>query len=247
MMRYLMGPEVERHAHGSAAPPPRWFGARLIASFERGFERLRMNYGGLLASALHHRGAVAIGFLLFVVASLSLLPLVGRYFFPTVDAGLIKLHVRGVPGTRIEETERKFVQIEDAIRQVIPPDEIETLLDNIGIPYSGLNLSLSEGALISAADGEIFISLKKDHRPTAGYVHELRTALGEKFPEQTFFFLAPDISTQVLNFGLPAPIDVQVVGAVGNEDATYNVARQIGRRVAEIPGAVDVHLAQVHS
>jgi multidrug efflux pump subunit AcrB len=245
MMRYLMGPEAERHAQGSAAPPPRWFGARLIARFERGFERMRMSYGGLLASALQHRRVVVIGFLLFVVASLSLLPLVGRDFFPTVDAGLIKLHVRGVPGTRIEETERKFVDIEDAIRQVIPAEEIQTLLDNVGIPYSGLNLSLSEGALISAADGEIFIALKKDHRPTEQYVRKMRATLAEKFPDQTFFFLAPDISTQVLNFGLPAPIDVQVLGAIGNEDATYEVARQIGRRVAEIPGAVDVHMAQV--
>ena len=104
MMRYLMGPEAERHAHGSAAPPPRWFGGRFILSFERGFERLRMSYGGLLAWALEHRRGVVIGFLVFVVGSLSLLPLVGRDFFPTVDAGLIKLHVRGVPGTRIEET-----------------------------------------------------------------------------------------------------------------------------------------------
>jgi multidrug efflux pump subunit AcrB len=244
MMHYLMASEAERHAHESPAPPT-WFGARLIAAFERGFERLRMNYGGLLASALHHRGAVAIGFLLFVVASLSLLPLVGRDFFPTVDAGLIKLHVRGIPGTRIEETERKFVEIEDAIRQVIPPEEIETLLDNIGIPYSGLNLSLSEGALISAADGQIFIALKKNHLPTEQYVRKMRATLAEKFSDQTFFFLAPDISTQVLNFGLPAPIDVQVVGAIGNEDATYEVAKQIARRVIEIPGAVDVHLAQV--
>ena len=245
MMHYLMASEAERHAHEGAPPPPTWVGARVIAGFERGFERLRMSYGGLLAWALQHRRGVAIGFLLFVAASLSLLPLVGRDFFPTVDAGLIKLHVRGVPGTRIEETERHFVQIEEAIRQIIPPDQIETMLDNIGIPYSGLNLSLSEGALISAADGQIFIALKKDHRPTEEYVRKMRAALAEKFPDQTFFFLAPDISTQVLNFGLPAPIDVQVVGAIGNEEATYQVARQIARRVLDIPGAVDVHLAQV--
>jgi multidrug efflux pump subunit AcrB len=244
MMHYLMASEAERHAHESP-PAPTWFGARLIAAFERGFERMRMSYGGLLASVLHHRGALVIGFLLFVVASLSLLPLVGRDFFPTVDAGLIKLHVRGVPGTRIEETERKFVEIESAIRQVIPPEEIETLLDNVGIPYSGLNLSLSEGALVSAADGQIFIALKKNHLPTEQYVRKMRATLAEKFPDQTFFFLAPDISTQVLNFGLPAPIDVQVVGAIGNEDATYEVAKQIARRVIEVPGAVDVHLAQV--
>src|SRR6185503_16713304 len=189
-------------------------------AFEAGFARLRDRYGSMLAWSLEHRRVVVTGILGFVILSLAaLLPLLGRDFFPTVDAGLIKLHVRGVPGTRIEETERKFVEIEQAIREVIPAEEIQTLLDNIGIPYSGLNLSLSEGALISPADGEIFIALKKDHRPTEQYVRKVRTTLAEKFPEQTFFFLAPDISTQVLNFGLPAPIDVQVLGAIGNEDA----------------------------
>src|SRR6267154_2733133 len=244
MMHYLMASEAERHAAGHD-PVPRSIAARFIRGFERAFERMRASYGSLLAWTLHHRRNYVIGFTLFVAVSLLLLPLVGRDFFPSVDAGLIKLHVRGVPGTRIEETERKFVQIEDVIRQVIPPDGIENLLDNIGIPYSGLNLSLSEGALISAADGEIFIALKKDHPPTADYVRELRTTLNEKFPEQTFFFLAPDISTQVLNFGLPAPIDVQVVGAIGNEDATYGVVKAIAARVSAIHGAVDVHLAQV--
>src|SRR5919205_1024314 len=178
MMRYLMAGEAERHLQGHS-PTPRWFGARFIAWFERGFERMRMGYGGLLAAALHHRRPVVIGFLLFVAASLALLPLVGRDFFPTVDAGLIKLHVRGVPGTRIEETERKFVHIENAIREGIPPGEIETMIDNIGIPYSGLNLSLSEGALISAADGQIFIALKKGHQPTEHYVRKMRAMLAE--------------------------------------------------------------------
>ena len=246
MMHYLMASDAARHAAGHD-PDTKSLSARFIQRFENGFERLRTRYGGLLAFTLEHRRNFVIGFGIFAAASLLLLPLVGRDFFPTVDAGLIKLHVRGVPGTRIEETERKFVQIEDAVRQVIPADEIDNLIDNIGIPYSGLNLSLSEGALISAADGEIFIALKKEHRPTAGYVRELRQQLAEKFPEQTFFFLAPDISTQVLNFGLPAPIDVQVVGAVGNEDATYNVAKEIAKGVLAIPGAVDVHLAQVRA
>jgi CzcA family heavy metal efflux pump len=237
MMRYLLS----HHEHDESAG----IFSRFIVRFERGFAQLRDSYGGLLAWALQHRRPVVTGFLAFVAGSLLLLPLIGRDFFPTVDAGLIKLHVRGVPGTRIEETERKFVQIEDAIRKVIPPSEIETLLDNIGIPYSGLNLSLSEGALISAADGEIFIALKKEHTPTAEHVKKMREMLAERFPDQTFFFLAPDISTQVLNFGLPAPIDVQVVGAFGNEDATYQVAKDIARRVATVPGAADVHLAQV--
>jgi multidrug efflux pump subunit AcrB len=244
MMHYLMAAEAQRHLEGHDELPKNAWG-RFIAAFEAGFARLRGRYGGILAWTLQHRRSFTIAFLAFVVASASLLPLLGRDFFPTVDAGLIKLHVRGLPGTRIEETERKFAQIEDTIRAVIPPDQIQTMLDNIGIPYSGLNLSLSEGALISPADGEVFIALKEDHPPTADYVHKLRETLGKDFPEETFFFLAPDISTQVLNFGLPAPIDVQLLGATGNEDATYAVAKEIATRVAEVPGAVDVHLAQV--
>jgi multidrug efflux pump subunit AcrB len=233
MMRYL----VRHEDHGG--------GGDFFAAFERGFARLRSVYGGWLAWALQHRGVVVGGFLAFAIGSLGLFALVGRDFFPNVDAGLIKLHVRGIPGTRIEETERKFAQIEDTIRTVIPPDRIETLLDNIGIPYSGLNLSLSEGALISAADGEIFLALKKDHSPTPEYVRRLRAKLTKEYPDQAFFFLAPDISTQVLNFGLPAPIDIQLVGAFGSDDQTYAVAQQIAERVKHIPGAVDVHLAQV--
>jgi multidrug efflux pump subunit AcrB len=233
MMRYLMR-HGDHHASGG------FFGA-----FERGFARLRGFYGAWLGWALQRRALVVSVFLAFVAVSLGLFPLIGRDFFPSVDAGLIKLHVRGVPGTRIEETERKFAQIEDSIRTVIPRAETETMLDNMGIPYSGLNLSLSEGALISAADGEIFIALKERHGPTAQYVRALRSRLARDFPDQTFFFLAPDISTQVLNFGLAAPIDVQVVGAIGNEAESYAVAERIADRVRRIPGAVDVHLAQV--
>jgi multidrug efflux pump subunit AcrB len=239
MMRYLL-----RHGDHHAAAS-RSIASRFFAAFERGFVRLRTVYGGWLAWALHHRGLVIGGFLGFVAVSFLLFPFVGRDFFPSVDAGLIKLHVRGRPGTRIEETERKFAQLEDTIRTVIPPDQIETMLDNMGIPYSGLNLSLSEGALISSADGEIFIALKEGHRPTIDYVRGLRTTLAKEYPDQTFFFLAPDISTQVLNFGLAAPIDVQVVGAFGNEDQTYATAQQIAERVKRIPGTADVHLAQV--
>ncbi|MGD0527446.1 MAG: efflux RND transporter permease subunit [Polyangiaceae bacterium] len=239
MMRYLLR-HGDHHAAGSRSLANRFFEA-----FEHGFVRLRTVYGGWLAWALHRRGLVITGFLAFVAASFALFPLVGRDFFPSVDAGLIKLHVRGRPGTRIEETERKFAQMEDTIRKVIPPDQIETMLDNIGIPYSGLNLSLSEGALISSADGEILIALKDGHRPTAEYVRGLRTTLAKEYSDQTFFFLAPDISTQVLNFGLAAPIDVQVIGAIGNEDQTYAVAQQIAERMKRIPGTADVHLAQV--
>jgi multidrug efflux pump subunit AcrB len=244
MMRYLMTKEAEHHAKDHHEAPTSLAG-RFFASFERGFERLRMFYGSWLALALKHRALVVAGFLAFVAGSLTLFPLVGRDFFPTVDAGLIKLHVRGEPGTRIEETERKFAAIEDTIRTVIPPSQVESLIDNIGIPYSGLNLSLSEGALISSANGQILIALKEGHLPTADYVRKLRATLNHEYPEQTFFFLAPDISTQVLNFGLAAPIDIQVVGAIGNEEATYAVAEQIAERVKRIPGAADVHMAQV--
>jgi multidrug efflux pump subunit AcrB len=244
MMRFLMTKEAAHHAsdHPQKA---RSITARFFAGFERGFASLRTIYGGCLACAIAHRAFVVVAFVAFAAGSVALFPLVGRDFFPTVDAGLIKLHVRGLPATRIEETERKFAEIEDTVRSVVPPSQIDTLLDNIGIPYSGINLSLSEGALISPADGEILISLKEGHRPTVEYVRKLRAALASTYPEQTFFFLAPDISTQVLNFGLPAPIDVQVVGAIGNEEQTYAVARQIAQQVRQLPGAVDVHLAQV--
>jgi multidrug efflux pump subunit AcrB len=243
MMRFLMTGEAAHHARGRErrrTPATRFFEA-----FEAGFASLRTVYGRYLAWAIEHRSVVVAVFVAFAVGSLALFPLIGRDFFPTVDAGLIKLHVRGVPGTRIEETERQFARIEDAMRAEIPDKDIDTLLDNIGIPYSGINLSLSEGALISPADGEILVSLRKGHAPTMEYVRRLRAALAKSFPDQTFFFLAPDISTQVLNFGLPAPIDVQVVGAIGNEEQTYDVARRIAERVKRLPGAADVHLAQV--
>src|SRR5262249_32917619 len=153
---------------------PQNMAARAFARFNRGFERLRDFYGSWLAWALSHRRLAIGGFSIFVVLSCLLFPLVGRDFFPTVDAGLIKLHVRGVPGTRVEETEKRFAQIEDTIRTVVPRHEIETLIDNIGVPNSGINLSLSEGALISPADGQILIALKKEHAPTAEYVRGIR-------------------------------------------------------------------------
>jgi multidrug efflux pump subunit AcrB len=218
---------------------------RFTVAFERGFNRLRDSYGRGLAWALHHRAFVVISFTVFIAGSMALLSLVGRDFFPTVDAGLIKLHVRGVPGTRLEESEKRIATIEHTIRGVIPPSEIETMLDVLGTPYSGINLSLSEGAAVSPADGQILIALKEGHRPTAGYVRALRTALRKAYPDTTFFFLAPDISTQVLNFGLAAPIDLQVVGPIGSEDKTLAVAKDLAAKVARVRGAADVHLAQV--
>jgi multidrug efflux pump subunit AcrB len=245
LVRFLLEGEAKEHAGEHHAGPP-GLAKRFFAAFDRSFVRLRTAYGRWLAWALEHRGVFVTGFLSFVVASVVLLvPLLGRDFFPSVDAGLIKLHVRGAPGLRIEETERRFAAIESTIRTVIPPSEIAVMLDNMGVPNSGLNLSLSEGALISPSDGQISISLKEDHKPTADYVRKIRRKLHQEYPESTLFFLAPDISTQVLNFGLAAPIDVQLVGAPGKEDDTLAAAREIMAKVSAIPGAADVHMAQV--
>jgi multidrug efflux pump subunit AcrB len=237
MVRYLLAREA---AHGHR---PNQFSQ----VFERAFERFRTAYGRWLAWALQHRGFVGGTFGIFAAASLALLLIVGRDFFPTVDAGLIKLHVRGVPGTRIEETEKRIATIERTIRGVIPEGERETMLDVVGTPYSGINLSLSEGALVSSADAQILIALKSGHRPTEEYMRALRERLHKTYPETTFFFLAPDISTQVLNFGLAAPIDLQVLGPVGSEDKTAAFAEQLATRVRKVPGAADVHLAQVQN
>jgi multidrug efflux pump subunit AcrB len=245
LMRYLLATEADHDAAGAATDAPRTVAARFLAAFERGFDRLRHGYGRWLAWSLAHRATTVALFLSFVTGSMALVPLVGQDFFPSVDAGLIKLHVRGPASTRIEESEARFARIEDSIKSVIPPAQIETMLDNIGVPYSSINLSLSEGVLVSPADGDILISLTSDHGPTADYVRRLRRSLAAGYPDTTFFFLAPDISTQVLNFGLPAPIDVQVIGPPGKEEQTEGVAEAIASRVARIPGAADVHLAQV--
>jgi multidrug efflux pump subunit AcrB len=246
LVRFLLEKEAKVHADGHEASHQPGLGQRFFNGFDRAFVRLRTAYGGLLAWTLDNRVAFVTGFLGFVVASVFVLtPLLGRDFFPTVDAGLIKLHVRGAPGLRIEETERRFAAMEDTIRTVVPKEEIATMLDNLGVPNSGINLSLSEGALISPSDGQILIALKEDHKPTADYVRKIRAKLHQDYPESTIFFLAPDISTQVLNFGLAAPIDVQIVGAPGKESDTLAVARKIMAQMRNIPGAADVHLAQV--
>jgi CzcA family heavy metal efflux pump len=245
LVRYLLRGEAARYAEGHHGPTGNGLAARVVGGFDRGFERLRHAYGSLLALCLERRAVVAGTFSLFVAASLLLFPLVGRDFFPSVDAGLMKLHVRNPAGTRIEENERRMVDIQNAIRTIVPSSEIKTMLDVLGTPYSGLNLSLSEGALISPADGQILIALGENHAPTADYVRRIRETLNHQFPETTFFFLAPDISTQVLNFGLAAPINVQLVGTPANDAETYAAAQAIAARMRAIPGAADVHLAQV--
>ncbi|MCL2649148.1 MAG: efflux RND transporter permease subunit, partial [Phycisphaerales bacterium] len=213
--------------------------------FNRIFEWFRRLYGGILAWCLSHRLIVVTAFVLVVVLSCCLFPLVGQDFFPSVDAGQMRLHVRCPAGTRIEETAERFARIEDEIRRAIPNNELDTLIDNIGIPYSGINLSLSDGSMISPADGEIIIKLKETHRPTAQYMRQLRKRLPSAFPDSTFNFAAADIVTQVLNFGLAAPIDIQVAGPLANWSQNELVAREIQRKVITVPGVVDVRLQQV--
>jgi multidrug efflux pump subunit AcrB len=250
MVHYLLAREVGLYGgepeEGEEQVPVRknsiW---RFHEGFDRQFERLRTFYGKCLAWSLANRLAVLIVFGLFIAASASLLPLIGRDFFPAVDSGQIRMHVRAPAGTRIEETERYYAKVEEAIRKLIPADEVKTMIDVIGIPNSGINLSLSDGSMMSPADGEILISLNDDHHPTADYTSKLRRELGDQFPDLTFFFSPPDIVTQVLNFGLPAAIDVQIVGPRKNQEENYKIAEQIRQRISEIPGAVDAHLQQV--
>jgi multidrug efflux pump subunit AcrB len=172
-----------------------------------------------------------------------LVPFVGRDFFPAVDSGQLRLHVRAQPGTRIETTKVLFSEVEQRIRKSIPADEISLVIDNIGLSPETFNYAFGDGATISSADGEILIALnEKHHAPSEHYVEELRTQLQSEFPELTFFFQPADIVTQILNFGLPSPIDVQVQGY---DPANYEVARRLRARLATVPGTADVHMHQV--
>ena len=162
--------------------------------------------------ALRHRAAFVTGFLAFMIGSFALTPYLGRDFFPSVDGGQILMHVRTRVGTRVEESAQQFAEIEKAVRQVIPPEELATLVDNIGLPVSGINMTYNNTGTIGTQDGEIQIKLNEDHRPTADYVRTLREELPARFPGMTFSFLPADIISQILNFGAPAPIELQIRG-----------------------------------
>ncbi|MDE3195107.1 MAG: efflux RND transporter permease subunit, partial [Acidobacteriota bacterium] len=240
MMSYMLGAEMRRHREGGSRGPLE----RMHGIFNAVFEHLRYRYMGLLNWVLHHRGAVLASFILFAGASLTLTRFVGRDFFPDVDSGQMRLHARGPAGLRIEETEVRFARIEQEIRSVVPQRELVMLLDNIGIPNSWPVIAQGDIPTISSAGGEILISLNPEHhRPTVEYQEILRKRLHERFPDMTFFFQPANITTQIVNFGLPAPIDLQVVGR--NETENYKVARRLATRIAAIPGAVDVHVHQV--
>ena len=246
MMSYLLGAEMRMHREDAALTRRRRPGParRMHHLFNAAFERLRYRYMGLLNWVLHHRAPVLVSFILFAVASLALTRLVGQDFFPDVDSGQMRLHARGHAGLRIEETEAKFAALEREIRSVIPARELDMLIDNIGIPNSWPAIAQGDIPTISSADGEILISLNKEnHRSTKEYEVLLRKRLRERFPDMTFFFQPANITTQIVNFGLPAPIDLQVVGR--NAEENYKVAQRVASRISAIPGAVDVHVHQV--
>ena len=215
---------------------------RLHHGFDAAFEKMRAAYIVLLSMLLPRRRAVGGAFLLFWLASLGLFFTLGQDFFPAVNASAIRLHMRAPTGLRIEETARLADEVDRFIRAQIPPKELETIVDNIGLPYSGINLSYSNAGTIGTLDAEIMIALAADHRPSQSYVDLLRRKLPEKFPGVEFFFQPADIVTQILNFGQPAAIDVELLGA--NVRESYARAARIANDIRKIPGAVDVHILQ---
>jgi multidrug efflux pump subunit AcrB len=235
---------VDHQEHTDAARVSTWIRplVRFQQGFERGFELFRQRYHELLGMILGRRLLFAATFLAFCVSSWLLVPFLGQDFFPSVDAGIFRLHVRAHTGTRVEETAVLVDQVEKGIRREIPAKELQGIIDNIGLPISGINLSYSDSGVSGTADADIMVSLKPGHRPTPDYVRNLRLALNQDFPGVTFYFLPADIVSQTINFGLPAPFDVQVLGRdlPGNQQ----VAAAIADKIRHVPGAVDVRVQQ---
>jgi multidrug efflux pump subunit AcrB len=241
MAKYLLHQHLA-YAEGEEPPPSRNPLVRFQRGFEARFEAVRDFYRDLLALAIRARGAFVTVFLCFVGASFLLVPFVGRNFFPSVDTGSILMHVRTQIGTRVEESASQFAEVQKAIRRIIPPGEIDTLADNIGMPISGINMTYNNTGVIGPQDGDIQIKLKEGHRPTADYVQALREQLPRAFPGMTFAFLPADIVSQILNFGAPAPIDLQVRGADVNANFAY--ANKLLSRLRRIPGIADARIQQ---
>jgi CzcA family heavy metal efflux pump len=242
MARYLLHAHADDESLWPARPTRNPF-KRFQHGFERLFTSVRNRYRTLLVVALARPKTVIFGFIACVALSFGLWPFLGENFFPEVDSGQILMHVRAQPGTRIEETARLFDLIEQTVRQTIPSEQLDNIVDNIGLPFSGINMAYQNTGTIGPADGDALISLKEGHAPTAGFVKQLRTILPGKFPGTTFSFLPADIVSQILNFGLPAPIDVQVIG---NElKANYAYANDILKRIRTVPGIADLRIQQV--
>src|SRR6202022_3739504 len=233
---------LKNERHGPDEGTPRGLFARFHAAFERCFESMRHAYSRSLKELLKNRFIIPSAMVLLLVLGGVMFPLVGRDFFPAIDGGQIQLHVRAPAGTRIESTERNFQEVENKIREIIPESDRALMIDNIGRPARAYNLAFTDGSTIGVNDGFILVSLKEGHAPTGEYVRKLRAVLPETFPEDTFYFQAADIVTQILNFGLPAQIDVRTVGY--DRANNLRVARELRRRIAAIPGIADAHLQQ---
>ncbi len=223
-------------------PNPKNIFARLQHGFEKGFESVRNAYSGLLTSLVAHRKLFIPAFLGACLCGVFLVPWLGQDFFPDTDSGQFILHVRARTGTRIEETSRLFDLVEDVIRQNIPPKEMDNILDNIGLPYSPYNTMHSTSGVLGANDGDVLVSLRQNHSPVADYVRDLRTLLPQRFPGVTFYFLPADIVTQILDFGLPSPIDVQVEG--NDVVASQQIAEKVMVQMRQVPGLVDLRVQQ---
>jgi len=217
--------------------------AQFQRMFERGFDSMRLGYRNMVAGCIRHRAVFTLAFLAVCSSTFLLFPWLGQDFFPSTDAGQFKLHLRAKSGTRIEETASLCDLVETAMRRVIPPGELTSMIDNIGLPYSSINLSYSNSAPIGSMDADILVSLAPNHRPTEEYVRALRRQLPREFPGTSFYFLPADIISQILNFGLPAPIDVQVVGL--NIDANRAFASNLLSELRQVPGAADLRIQQV--
>lgn len=242
MVLYLLPTEEKQMK--APRPARRSIFRRIGEHFEAAFERFAGGYESALAWALAHRGVVVSALLIFAMCSLFLYPFVGRDFFPSVDSGTLRLHVRCPPGTRVEQSEVYFQHVEDYLRQVIPASELAVINDNIGLP-NNINLARSDSVTAGPSDGEILVELKANHRPTADYLKTIRAEFPQRFPELQLFTQPADIVSQILNFGLPSPIDIQVSGPIQESDKNFQVAQQIAKELSAVPGAVDVHVQQI--
>ena len=231
----------EAQVHGAGGK--RGFFGRLHAGFERGFERFHRGYLGLLAFVIHHRVVTCSTVVAIFAGTAVLMHFVGQDYFPQIDGGTMTLHIRAAPGTRIETAVQKFAAVENVVREVVPKEELGLILDNIGLPAYNYNLAFGDGSFVSYSDGQMLISLKEGHAPTAGYMKKLRTVLRERFPDTLFYFQPADMITQILDFGTITPIDVQVNGRHAEQD--LEVAQEIQRRLTNVRGAVDVHIHQI--
>jgi multidrug efflux pump subunit AcrB len=243
MMHFLLEAELKLYQDPeyARAEEKHNFIWRIHSKFDRQFEKMREHYKDVLEWCLNNRGLALGIFALFVLCSLPLIFFIGQDFFPYVDSGQMKLHVNPPQGLRSEDSEQYFAAVEQEIRRQIPAGRISTIIDNIGLPSGGINLAFGDNATISNSDGEILIALNPGGRDTQQYMRTLRSALAKKFPDGTFFFTPANITNQILDFGLPAPIDLQVAGrAAGN----YQIAVDLQKKIAAIPGAVDVHIHQ---